>query len=131
MARSNETTSAAEVTSTPETTASPQLKPRGIEKQYVEGSPVCRVTFTLPKEAASGAETVHVVGEFNDWSVDATPMDRRMGGGFVVTLDLEKGRAYHFRYLIDGTTFENDWGADRYEPNPYGGQDSVVDCSLA
>ena len=29
--------------------------------------------------------------------------------------------------MIDGWKFENDWFADRYEPNPYGGEDSVVD----
>lgn len=29
--------------------------------------------------------------------------------------------------VIDGWKYENDWFADRYEPNPYGGEDSVVD----
>jgi hypothetical protein len=42
-------------------------------------------------------------------------------------LELDAGRAYRFRYVIDGWKFENDWFADRYEPNPYGGEDSVVD----
>ena len=44
-----------------------------------------------------------------------------------MTLELETGRSYRFRYMIDGWKYENDWGADRYEPNPYGGEDSVVD----
>jgi hypothetical protein len=70
---------------------------------------------------------VCLMGEFNDWSPDATPLKRRTNGDFSVSLDLETGRSYRFRYLIDGCNFENDWEADRYEPNPYGGQDSVVE----
>jgi 1,4-alpha-glucan branching enzyme len=103
-------------------------KPRGVAKQFLKTRPVCKVTFTLPKEAAPGAETVYVVGEFNGWSRDATPMRRRKNGDYCASLDLERGRAYRFRYLIDGCRFENDWAADRYEPNPYGGEDSVVEA---
>ena len=68
-----------------------------------------------------------VTEEFNNWSPDAAPMKRRTNGGFSITLDLEKGRSYRFRYLIDGCKFENDWRADRYESNPYGSEDSVVE----
>jgi 1,4-alpha-glucan branching enzyme len=105
----------------------PKVKARGIEKKFLKTRPVCKVTFTLPREAAPEAETVCVMGEFNNWSPDATPMKRRTNGDFVASLDLEKGRSYRFRYLIDGWKFENDWQADRYESNPYGGEDSVVE----
>ena len=105
----------------------PTTKARGIEKKILKTRPVCKVTFTLPREAAPEAQTVCVMGEFNDWSRDANPMKRRKNGDFFVSLDLEKGRSYRFRYLIDGWKFENDWQADRYEPNPYGGDDSVVE----
>jgi hypothetical protein len=43
-----------------------------------------------------------------------------------VTLELAPGKAYQFRYLLDGDRWENDWRADRYVPNPYGGDNSVV-----
>ena len=33
---------------------------------------------------------------------------------------------YRYRYLLDGTRWENAWDADDYVPNPYGGDDSVV-----
>jgi 1,4-alpha-glucan branching enzyme len=105
----------------------PKAKARGIEKKFLKARPVCKVTFTLPKEAAPEAETVCVMGEFNNWSRDATPMKRRKNGDFSVSLDLERGRCYRFRYLIDDWKFENDWEADRYELNPYGGEDSVVE----
>jgi 1,4-alpha-glucan branching enzyme len=105
----------------------PKTKARSIEKKFLKTRPVCKVTFTLAKEAAPEAQTVCVMGEFNKWSRDANPMKRRKNGDFSVTLDLEQGHSYRFRYLIDGWKFENDWQADRYEPNPYGGDDSVVE----
>jgi len=105
----------------------PKEKARGVEKKFLKTRPVCKVTFTLPKEAAPEAETVYVMGEFNDWSRDANPLKRQKNGDFSVSLDLEKGRSYRFRYLVDGWKFENDWQADRYEANPYGGDDSVIE----
>ena len=133
MAKSKRITSTARVTSAPKATKAtkatrtPKVKACSIEKKILKTRPVCKVTFTLPVEAAPDAETVCVMGEFNNWSRDATPMKRRKNGDFSVSLDLEKGRSYRFRYLIDGRKFENDWAADRYESNPYGGEDSVVE----
>jgi len=109
------------------TARTPTAKARGVEKKFLKTRPVCKVTFTLPKEAAPEAETVCVMGEFNDWSRDANPLKRQKNGDFSVSLDLEKGRSYRFRYLIDGWKFENDWQADRYEANPYGGDDSIIE----
>ncbi|HEY6001202.1 MAG TPA: isoamylase early set domain-containing protein [bacterium] len=102
-------------------------RPAGIRKKYLKARPACQVTFVLPKDAAPDAESVCVLGEFNDWSQDANPLRRLKDGDFTVTLELETGRSYRFRYVIDGWKYENDWYADRYEPNPYGGEDSVVD----
>jgi 1,4-alpha-glucan branching enzyme len=99
----------------------------GIRKKYLKARPACQVTFVLPKEAAPEAESVCVLGEFNHWSQDAHPLRRLKSGDFTVTLELESGRSYRFRYIIDGWKYENDWYADRYEPNPYGGEDSVID----
>jgi hypothetical protein len=39
---------------------------------------------------------------------------------------LEGGRRYRYRYLADGERWINDWAADAYAPNPFGGDDSVV-----
>lgn len=97
-----------------------------IVKQYLKSRPVCKVTFRLPCEASVAAGTVHLVGEFNSWDEKATPMKRQKNGDFLVTLELEKERTYRFRYCIDGCKWENHWCADRYEPNPFGGNDSVV-----
>jgi 1,4-alpha-glucan branching enzyme len=98
----------------------------GIKKQYLKDRSTCKVTFVLAKRAAADANKVTVVGDFNGWDRESTPMKRLKNGDFTVTMELEKGRDYHFRYLIDGQRWENDWNADRYEPNPHGSDDSVV-----
>ena len=56
-------------------------------------------------------------------------MHRDADGGFSVTVSLDAGRAYRFRYLLDGQRWDNDWAADAYQPNDFGGDDSVVDLT--
>ena len=97
-----------------------------MKKQYLKTKPICKVTFRVPKEAAKAAETVHIVGEFNNWDIYATPMKKLKSGAFTVTLDLDRGREYQFRYLMDETKWENDWQADKYVPTPYGNAENSV-----
>jgi CHAD domain-containing protein len=94
-------------------------------KSRDQGGAVC-VTFTLP--AAVGALHAAVCGEWNSWSHDHDVM-ARVEDGFSLTLRLEPGRTYRFRYLLDGYRWENDWAADRYERNAFGSDDSVVDLT--
>ena len=68
-------------------------------------------------------------GEWNDWSADADVMRRDAEGGFSTTVDLEAGRACRFRHLLDGERWDNDWAADAYLPNGFGGDDSVADLT--
>jgi len=85
------------------------------------------VTFTLdPRVHANRAA---VCGEWDGWVEDAHIMARDDSGGFAVTVELEPGRAYRFRYLLDSERWENDWAADAYVPNDFGAEDSVVDLS--
>ena len=42
-------------------------------------------------------------------------------------MTLEAGQRYQFRYLLDGVRWENDWDADGYAPNPFNGENSVLD----
>jgi 1,4-alpha-glucan branching enzyme len=86
-----------------------------------------RVTFTVDPRV--DARTSAVCGEWNDWSADADIMRREAEGGFSLTVDLDAGRAYRFRYLLDGQRWDNDWAADAYVPNGFGGEDSVVDLT--
>jgi len=82
------------------------------------------VTFRLPPDVR--AERVHVVGEFNAWSRVAHPMIKG-SEGLVAEVELEGGRRHRFRYLLDGEQWANDWAADDYVANDFGGNDSVID----
>ncbi len=106
--------------------ASSKIKRTGFTKQYFNGGSKCKVTFRFPKEAAAGAHYVSIAGDFNEWDPVTTPMKQLKSGDFLVTLELLSKREYRFRYLIDGHRWENDWSADRYDPNDYGTDDSVV-----
>ena len=97
-----------------------------LKKQYLKTRAACRVTFPLPKKAAAFANTVHLVGDFNDWNKSITPMKRLKNGSFTTTLVLRRNKEYQFRYLLDGLQWENDWKADKYVPNRYGSENSVV-----
>ena len=98
----------------------------GLKKQYLKSRPTCKVTFRLPKEAAVAAKKVTIVGEFNNWKEDATPMKRTREGAFVATMELMTGREYEYRYLLDDDRWENDWEADKYVPTPFGGSENSV-----
>lgn len=85
----------------------------------------CEVTFELPAEVdGAGA---YLCGEFNEWSTTATPLEPRKDGSHGVTVTLDPGRRYRFRYLLGDGQWENDWNADAYVPNEFGGDDSAVD----
>lgn len=97
-----------------------------IKKQFKKSKPECKVTFHLPSEAVASAKNVHLVGDFNSWDNQATPMKKQRDGSFSVTLDLESGHEYQYRYLIDAITWENDWDADKYVPSPLGDTENSV-----
>ena len=83
------------------------------------------VTFEYP--AATRAASVHLVGDFNRWDEQATAMQRDgRAGVWRVRLELDKGREYQFRYLVDSVSWHNDWHADRYVPNIHGSDNSVI-----
>lgn len=98
----------------------------GITKEYLAGENICRVTFRLPESVVPNAVSVCVVGNFNDWNSSANPMKKTENGAYTTKLDLERGREYQFRYLIDESKWENDWNADRYVQNPFGNGDNSV-----
>ncbi len=102
------------------------VKTSGIKKEYVKGEDLCRVTFRLPSVAAVKAQSVHIVGDFNDWNIHGSPMKKTQNGDYTITLDLTPGKEYHFRYLIDESKWENDWNADKYVRSPYGDSDNSV-----
>jgi len=100
-----------------------------LKKRYIKTRQVAKVTFEVPKAELPKdieVESVHLVGEFNDWDPTATPMPRRRGGIYRVMVELEPGREYQFRYLVNGEHWYNDWHADAYVPSGTGEDNCVV-----
>ncbi len=98
----------------------------GMKKQYLKTKSVCKVTFRLPGQAAQDAKTVTITGDFNNWNENANIMQKLKNGDYKATLNLFVNKEYRYKYLIDSNKWENDWTADKYLPNEYGGDDSVV-----
>jgi 1,4-alpha-glucan branching enzyme len=99
-----------------------------MEKSVSANGPA-KVTFTL--DPAVEATTAAVCGDWNGWSSEADIMERDDKGGFSLIVSLEAGRTYRFRYLLDAERWENDWNADSYPPNEFGGDDSLIDLTVA
>lgn len=96
-----------------------------IKKEASSNNGKVIVMFEYP--AAARAATVHLVGDFNHWDEHATAMQRDARAGvWRVRLELDRGRDYQFRYLVDGSSWHNDWHADRYVPNIHGSDNSVI-----
>lgn len=95
-----------------------------LKKNFSKSGQSCRVTFKLP--ASVEAKTAHLCGEFNSWSPTQHPMKQLKDGSFSVTVSLDAGQSYRFRYLLDGQRWENDWEADAYVANQYGSEDSLI-----
>jgi 1,4-alpha-glucan branching enzyme len=102
----------------------PQQEAYVLKKKYSIDRNTCRVTFKLPPEV--NAQSSHLCGSFTEWEKSCQPMKRLKDGSFSISVSLEAGEEYHFRYLLDGDRWENDWVADAYVPNPFGTEDSVV-----
>lgn len=105
--------------------------PRAAVVTVIEARPDSAGTVTIIFRVPSVPNTkrINVVGEFNQWSSVATPMERD-DDGFVARIAVPIGRTYRFRYLLDGQRWENDWAADSYAANQFGGDDSVIDLTL-
>ena len=86
-----------------------------ITKQYLKSKPVCKVTFTVPAETA---DTVFVAGNWNNWNTNAEPLKKLKNGLFKGTVNLESGKDYEFKYVIDGE-WQNEVEADAYNWNDY------------
>ena len=96
------------------------------KKQFLKSKPVCKVSFRLDVAEVSGAKKVQLLGDFNNWDKSAEPMTALKSNDFTATLELETGKEYQFRYLIDGLVWKNDAQADSLVANSFGEENSVI-----
>lgn len=87
-----------------------------------------KVIVSFHTEALPDAESVHLVGSFNDWQM--VPMKRLKDGRYHKRVFLDPNRKYEFRYLVDGETWINDAEAESYTPNPYGSDNCIVTTNV-
>lgn len=98
-----------------------------ISKNYQSTKGTCKVTFTYATIHAAGAKTVQVLGSFNNWDPNMAPKMKKSKDVFTVVIELLAGQTYEFKYLIDGSRWDNDHNADSYEASPYyGSQNSIL-----
>lgn len=99
-------------------------------KKFLKTKPEVQVTFEVEKEAAKEAEQIFLLGEFAGW--EPVELKKLKSGIFKATLNLptNEKESYQYRYrlvMADGhEVFDNDWNADAYCSNPFGGENSVV-----
>ncbi|MBC7235818.1 MAG: isoamylase early set domain-containing protein [Chloroflexi bacterium] len=96
-----------------------------ITKQPGSSPNTVRITFSIPSHL--WATEVHLVGDFNNWDRRSLPLEHTMHDGWRINLELPRGRAYQYRYLLDGAKWCNDCNADGYISNVFGGVNSVIE----
>lgn len=96
-----------------------------ITKKNLKTKPIAKVTFKIGKKIGKNAETAHLVGDFNHWEL-SDPMKKNKDGSFTITKDLESGKEYQFRYLLDQQNWHNEKQADKQVISPYGDSENSV-----
>lgn len=85
-----------------------------VKKQYFKTKPYCRVTFRLGKSMVGSARRAGLAADFNGWQPEKTPMKALKSGDFTVSVDLDKGHEYQFRYVVDEGIWITDDAAEKY-----------------
>jgi hypothetical protein len=101
-----------------------------IKKQFIKTRQTYKVTFRLAEnEQPEGYEvhTAHLVGDFNDWDRESLPMKGLQNGDFKISIDLEPGERYEFRYLLNDEKWYNEWEADEYVLGDFGKDNCIVE----
>ena len=97
-----------------------------IKKQFLKSKPVCKVVFRMDATEVNSAKKVQILGDFNNWDQTVEPMTMLKSNDFTTTLELEAGKEYQFRYLIDGSNWRNEPEADRFVANGFGDENGVI-----
>lgn len=97
-----------------------------IKKQFLKSKPICKVSFKLSKDQVNNAGKINIVGDFNNWDENSVELKPSKDGSFSQTLELESGRDYQFRYLVNGSDWMNDEEADKYVASGLGDSQNAL-----
>jgi 1,4-alpha-glucan branching enzyme len=81
-------------------------------------------SFAIFGFEAPAALQVNLVGTFNNWNPEATPLTLQEDGLWMTELELPVGR-YEYRFLVDGDWCD-DPNASELVPNPFGSFNAVI-----
>ena len=98
----------------------------GIKNQFLKSKPVCKVSFRVNAEDANGAQTIQVIGDFNNWDQTVVNMKALKSGDFSQTIELEQNNNYQFRYLINNEIWSNELEADAKTDNPFNELNDII-----
>ncbi len=74
-----------------------------------------KIIFTLPAEAVAEATEGLLLGDFNDWKPEeGVVMKKQKDGSLKTSIELETGKSYQYRYLLNDGRWENDYNAQEY-----------------
>lgn len=70
-----------------------------------------KITFTLPAANIIGADGCVLLGEFNNWNLEAGYyLAKQADGSMTTEVELEAGKEYQYRYLLSNGRWVNDDG---------------------
>lgn len=96
-----------------------------LSKRILKTKNETEVTFVFSR---ANVNTVELVADFNRWQPIPMKFDRK-NNRFTIKAKLPNNNAFHFKYLLDGKEWENDYEADQYISNDFGSENSVVSTS--
>ena len=79
------------------------------------------VRFTFP----GAARSVHLAGDFNEWSPTADPLTRGADGAWTIVRKLPPG-THAYKFVVDGTTWKTDLANPASVDDGFGGKNSIV-----
>ena len=94
----------------------------GVAAAAGDGEAVVYVQFVLE---APGATSVSLAGDFSDWEASVTLADQNEDGLWTARVPVRPG-VYEYMFLIDGTEWQTDPRADRYQDDGFGNRNAVL-----
>jgi 1,4-alpha-glucan branching enzyme len=97
-----------------------------IKKQFLKSKDKYKVTWAIDKKSANDAKSISLAGDFNEWSLEKNVFTKLKNGSFKLTLELDKGTNYQFRYLMDDKSWVNEIEADAFVDNQLSNEENCV-----
>ena len=74
-----------------------------------------KVTFTLSSDAVAEATSGLLLGEFNNWDYNnGISLKKQKNGSMKATANLDAGKTYQYRYLLNDGRWVNDQNAEQF-----------------